>query len=205
MMVPMAQLLTSHDLRALPIESYENVVRPKLRTGDLLFCSGSYWPSRLIQLATKSTWSHVGLVVRLESFDRVLLLESVESAGVRFAPLSKYLHDYKGPKPYAGTVVAARHTGMGSIDHIALTSFGLDQLALPYNTIEILRIMLRIVLNLRMGEAGIPSKKALYICSELVETCMSQVGVTVPRGRKAYVTPADVWNDPAVEMIGRIK
>ena len=49
---------------------------------------------------TDSPWSHVGVVFWLKSIQRVLLLESVESIGVRFAPLSKYLSDYKKGKPY---------------------------------------------------------------------------------------------------------
>ena len=46
-------------------------IRPSLRSGDLLLCSGTSWFSRLIQAATGSEWSHVGLILRVDSLDRV--------------------------------------------------------------------------------------------------------------------------------------
>ena len=70
-------------------------IRPLLCSGDLLLCSGTSWFSRLIQAATGSEWSHVGLILRMERLDRVMLLESVESIGVRAVPLSCYFENYR--------------------------------------------------------------------------------------------------------------
>ena len=84
--------------------------RANIQSGDILLCSGSAWFSKMIQKGTKSVWSHVGFVIRLENIDRVMVLESVEPLGIRTVPLSKYLTDYdsKG-NPYPGGLVIARH------------------------------------------------------------------------------------------------
>ena len=68
--------------------------RHQIASGDLLLCSGSGMFSRMIQASTKSVWSHVGFVMRLDSIDRIMVLESVEPLGVRTVPLIKYLTDY---------------------------------------------------------------------------------------------------------------
>ena len=86
----MAMHLESNEIKELPVLPYSEV-RAKLRSGDLLFTSGDYLVSKAIQKVTGSPWSHVGIVFRLDSIDRMLLLESVEDMGVRFAPLFKYL------------------------------------------------------------------------------------------------------------------
>lgn len=40
-----------------------------LKTGDLIFGRGLFWTSRLIELFTGGTWSHVGMVVRPQDLD----------------------------------------------------------------------------------------------------------------------------------------
>lgn len=85
-------------------------IRSRLRSGDLLLCSGKSWFSRLIQVATGSEWSHVGLILRLERLDRVMLLESVESVGVRAVPLSRYFENYQQTgQAYPGELAFYRH------------------------------------------------------------------------------------------------
>ncbi len=56
-------------------------VRPVIQSGDLLLCYGSALFSKMIQKATKSIWSHIALVLRLDSIDRVMVLESLEPQG----------------------------------------------------------------------------------------------------------------------------
>src|SRR5699024_1131005 len=57
--------------------------RKELQNGDVLICSGSGVFSSMIQQATDSVWSHVAFILRLDEIDRIMLLESVESVGVR--------------------------------------------------------------------------------------------------------------------------
>lgn len=83
-------------------------IRNSLKTGDIVLFSGRGLASWLIQQATRSKWSHVGMVVRLPEYDMVLLWEStllsgvadVEAkkilGGVQLTPLSARIASYQG-------------------------------------------------------------------------------------------------------------
>src|SRR5689334_16046162 len=100
----MADSITKKQLKKMPVIPYDKI-RDELKTGHILFSSGSYAFSGIIQRLTKSTWSHVAVIYKDEELGRVLVLEAEPSVGIRLIPLSKYLHDYKGKKkPYKGQI-----------------------------------------------------------------------------------------------------
>ena len=78
----MAEVLPKREIARLAVQRYDDV-RRELRSGDLVFCSGSYVFSGLIQRFTRSVWSHVGIVYRDEHLQRVFILESETGIGVR--------------------------------------------------------------------------------------------------------------------------
>jgi hypothetical protein len=64
------------------LRPYEEV-RPLLKTGDIVLFSGSGFFSSLIRVATKSQWSHVGMILRHHEWDPVFLWESVLTSTAR--------------------------------------------------------------------------------------------------------------------------
>ncbi|ALQ51824.1 YiiX/YebB-like N1pC/P60 family cysteine hydrolase [Nitrosomonas ureae] len=194
----MAAHIESKDIKALPVLPYSDL-RAKLKSGDILFASGDYLVSKAIQKVTGSPWSHVGIVFRLDSIDRVLLLESVEDIGVRFAPLSKYLNDYEDKRPYKGRVVLARCKDVNSATVEGIATFGIDELTQPYDKDEIAKILARITLGI-----GKKEKDREYICSELVHECFSHAGKEFAFNPKEFISPEDVWLDEKVSLVGRI-
>jgi len=84
------------------------LLRHELKTGDIILTSGTTLFSRAIRWMTKSYWSHVGMIVRADQWDFVLMWESttgvrikdVESTkfnhGVQLVPLSERLKAYDG-------------------------------------------------------------------------------------------------------------
>jgi hypothetical protein len=194
----MAGILASGDAATLAVVQYA-ALRQHLKSGDLLFCSGNYAMSRMIRAATGSAWSHVGLILRATEIDRVLLLESVEDVGVRFAPLSKYVEDYERGRPYNGRIVIARPKKLTGGQLVQLAQFGADQLTRPYDTEDISRIAARIALGL-----GRRKKDRAYICSELVAECFAAAGIAVT-GSGGFVTPEDAWQGLARSVVGRIR
>src|SRR5437867_8122662 len=93
----------------MPIKHYREL-RHEIRSGDILLCSGSSVFSTLIQKVTGSVWSHVAFILRVDAIDRIMVLESVESIGVRAVPLSNYVNDYNATrKGYPGRLMLARH------------------------------------------------------------------------------------------------
>ena len=82
-------------------------IRDQLKTGDMVLFSGSGFVSRIIQMYTRSIWSHVGLVVKDEWYDMLLLWESTTLSkiktvygnvrqGVAIRPLSEVVANYEG-------------------------------------------------------------------------------------------------------------
>ncbi len=142
----MAIHLKMREVKKLNVESYQEF-RPELRSGDLIFTSGDYLISKTIQKFTNSPWSHVGIIFHIDSIDRILLLESVEDMGVRFAPLSKYLSDYEDGKPYKGRIILARCNDINRAAVADLARFGIDELTRPYDKDEIAKIIARISLG----------------------------------------------------------
>jgi hypothetical protein len=188
-------------VEAIPLGDYGRV-RHELRSGDLLFASGRYRFSQLIQAVTGSAWSHVGIVFRLPEVDRVLVLESVEDFGVRFVPLSKYLTDYDNAgNPYDGHLAVARPRGVSGETVKALARFGTDQLARPYDKDVVAEIATRIALGIgpQNGE------RRAYVCSELVQACFAHAGVEFAGGPTGFVSPGDIWADDRVELLARIR
>lgn len=136
---------------------------------------------------------------RLDSIDRILLLESVEDMGVRFAPLSKYLDDYEDGKSYKGRVVLARCKDVNSATVEGIATFGIDELTQPYDKDEIAKILARITLGI-----GKKEKDREYICSELVHECFSRAGKEFAFNPKGFISPEDIWLDAKVSLVGRI-
>jgi len=195
----MARKISSKSLDVLTIIPYDDA-RKSLKTGDLIFCSGRYWISHVIQFFSKSTFSHVGIIYRDEELDRVLILESEIFYGVRLAPLSKYLKDYHGRnKPYKGRMLVAQLNPNPSLDrHQEVVSFGMDELTRPYDNYEIFRILLR-----ALFKTGKKEKNRSYICSELVNDCFSKINIKF-KPRNTYISPDEIWRDDRVEYLKRI-
>lgn len=189
----MANYLTKKEIERLPMQPYDEM-RRKLQTGDLVFCSGSYFFSQAIQKFTHSVWSHVGMIYRDPTLERIFILESETLIGVRLAPLSKYLRDYHGKnRPYKGNIVIARvepEIDQAKLNHAI--SFGMDELTKPYDNLEIVRIGMRILFKVSRR-----SRDRKYICSELVFECYDSVGVPF-KLRDEYVSPDDIWMDEQV-------
>jgi cell wall-associated NlpC family hydrolase len=195
----MAQKLAKKEIKRLPVVPYEHV-RDELRSGDLVFCSGSYVFSGLIQRFTGSVWSHVGVIYRDDVLGRVFVLESETGVGVRLVPLSKYLRDYHGRnRPYRGQIVIGRIApDLDTAKVHQAVSFGMDLLTKPYDNGEILRIAMRIAL--RIGRRTHDRK---FICSELVDECFHSVGLRFTRPDN-YISPDDIWRNECVSVHKRV-
>lgn len=194
----MATHIESKDIKSLAVIPYQDI-RASLKSGDLLFASGDYLVSKAIQKITDSPWSHVGIVFKLDSIDRVLLLESVEDMGVRFAPLSKYLIDYEDGKPYKGRVVLGRckDVSKGTVGDLA--KFGIGELTRPYDKDEVAKILARVTLGI-----GKKERDREYICSELVYECFSNAGREFVYDKRGFISPENIWIDEKLSLVGRV-
>lgn len=197
-------MATLDELNTIPKIQYP-LLRDTIEAGDLLFYAGDDDISMLIREVTQSIWSHIGIIFKIESLDRILLLESVESFGVRLIPISRYIRgveedmEQNEAKPHARLVIA-RHKKLTKDQIRPLVNFGLDQIAQPYDLEEIRRIMQRI----RTGEGKAVRDRA-YMCSELVFECFDAVGLIFPYNHLGFISPQDIWADENVEAIAEIE
>lgn len=187
---------------SLPIKRYEQI-RKEIKSGDILLCSGESFFSNMIKHATNSVWSHVAFILRLDSIDRIMVLESVESIGVRTVPLSSYVRDYNGSgKGYPGRLMIARHQDLNSKNIINLSKMAVDLLGYPYNSQEIARIAARISFNnlgLPLQGINTPTGRE-FICSEYAHACFKSVGVHIDFNPLGFITPADFAKCYKVEL-----
>ena len=187
--------------------------RSKIASGDLILCSGSGIFSRMIQAGTKSAWSHVGFVMRLDAIDRVMVLESVEPLGVRTVPLSKYLTDYDSDgNPYPGGIVIARHDDFKTkASPNKLRKFGqfaVDLFGYPYDKDEVAKIAARIAASyLPFSSADMKALKRdrEYICSEYVWECYKSLGIRIDHNKKGFIAPADFAKAKKVKLKAVLK
>jgi hypothetical protein len=195
----MAIQLKKSQMKEHHVVPYEKI-RAYLKSGQIIFCSGSYLFSGAIQRLTKSAWSHVAIIYKDEKLGRVLVLEAEPYIGIRLIPLSKYINDYKGTRrPYKGNIFVTKFTV--PIEESQLNeaiSFGLDELTRPYDNWEILRIMMRILFKIGKRE-----RNRNYICSELVRDCFTKAGIMF-NFTDSYISPDRIWKDPRIEMKYRI-
>jgi len=191
----------------IPVENY-NTLRGQICSGDILLCSGTAFFSNLIQKTTHSVWSHVAFILRLDIIDRIMILESVESIGVRTVPLSSYISNYNGTgKGYPGRVLLARHAQFQPDYIINLSKTAVDLLGYPYDKKEILQIANRIMTrgtNIELPSVVTDQDQA-YICSEYAYKCYQSVGIDIDHDPQGFVTPADFAKSPFVNGINFIK
>lgn len=202
--------ITKQDFEAFPTRTYDEA-RTDIRNGDIALFSGDEGMSKLIEHFTGSPFSHVGFVWRMDDIDRILLLESVEVAGVRMLPLSSKINGGLSGRPYNGTLLIARHDEFPQPGPTYNEAFGrmtrvaVDRLGCPYNADEIAMI----AVNMAAGLAGIELPDTMkpsnaFICSEYADACYRELGIEVGRKVHHFVAPADFANDPKVRPIVRI-
>jgi cell wall-associated NlpC family hydrolase len=195
----MAQPFSKQQITQLPVIPYQKI-RDHLKTGDIVFCSGSYAFSGVIQNLTKSVWSHVAVVYKDEELGRVMMLEAEPQVGIRLIPLSNYLTNYKGTKrAYKGQIVIGHLKEPLEKEKLNRgVSFGLDALTRPYDNYEIFRIMIRILFKISKRE-----RNRSYICSELVRDVFAKSGVVI-QYNDTYISPNQIWVDERVELKYRV-
>jgi hypothetical protein len=191
-------------LNEYEIMNYE-LVRDQIETGDILICSGKGLFSELIQDFTNSDWSHVGMIIRFDDLDRIMVVESMEGVGFRLIPISYYLNAYKG------SFVLLRHPDFKKkVDLKKLGRLAFDLQATKYDNSEIFRISRRIILNklgltklFKLKFKNINNNK--YICSEAVKMLLYSFGIVIKTNSIGGITPADFADCEDLNFLWRLK
>jgi hypothetical protein len=198
--------VTTAQFTAMPRTPYSQG-RGQLRTGDIVLFHSEGLGSHLIEHFTDSLWSHAAFIWNIEDIDRVLLLESVDTFGVRALAFSNRVNGSSAdPTPYPGKLLVARHR---DFPHPAdpmlvrrITEFAIDRLGYPYASHELVKIGLRIAAGLA-GQTlpGTLEPQNAYVCSEYVAKCFAAMGIELAPDKEGFMAPADIANDPKVDAV----
>lgn len=191
---------------ALPKIDYDQL-RGRICNGDLLFCGGNYIFSKTIRyLSGKSKVSHVGIVYWWN--DRLMLMESVETDGVRIVPVSQYLTNYENSgKPYNGRVYLGRHTKLyiapENENAASLTSNPqMEQMLNTAATLLNKKFSLRDTIDFfKQGITGRLRHKDndQYLCSEFVAKCFEKININFPDDGRGFIAPEHIAMSNEVE------
>lgn len=190
----MGNKITKSQVKKILVTDYKTI-RNQIETGMISFMSGDGIISDGVQLATKSAWSHVGILFNLKEIDRVMLLESVVGVGVRFIPFSYYVYNHD-----CRTVVCRINNLPQNVDWNKHLALGIDRAPLKeYDTSEIARIVMKII----NGE-GKMHENDIDICSELTRRVFLPHYDFKP-DKRGFISPENIWRDENVELLWRVK
>ena len=190
-------------MSSFPITSFPSIgasdysqIQNIINTGDILLASGESFIDKMIQGATNSVWSHVAFLVKVDELNTIMVMESVETVGVRATPLLNYVQNYNGSgKGFNGKLMLARYQNF-PLNNIAMLTKAVSLLGNPYNTQEILKIAVRIgygSFGFTKNDPQIQSSNAL-ICSEYVDICYQALGINIPYNNEGFIAPCDFAN-----------
>ncbi|MDU0457618.1 MAG: YiiX/YebB-like N1pC/P60 family cysteine hydrolase [Geobacteraceae bacterium] len=197
------------DFSGLPFKRY-NEIRDQIQSGDILLCSGDYVSSRLTRQANGSCWNHVAFVLRLDSIDWIVVLESIVDKGIRVIPLSEYVKNYEGTgKGYRGKLVLGRHAEFSQkVTTDALKrvfKFAFDRFFAPYDEQEVARITARTAGRFLGFKKNEIERKHEYSCSEYVHECYRMLGIDVCYDDSWFVAPSDFAVNDSLRLLWELE
>jgi hypothetical protein len=198
--------VTTMQFEALAPVPYSEA-RARMKTGDILLFHSLELQSAIIEHFTDSLWSHAAFVWCMPDIDRVLLLESVDTYGVRLLALSNRINGSSAaPAPYPGKLLLLRHSEFPDPPDPAkiglMTRFAIDRLGYPYSTGDLIKIGMRIAAGL--ADQTLPGNLEpvnSYVCSEYVAKCYDAMGIDLAPDKEGFIAPADIADDPNVEAV----
>lgn len=185
------------------VDAY-NDVRSDLKTGDIVLMGSSSIFSRAIRMLTRSKWSHVGMVMKIEEFDTLLLWESTTNGhdkdvdsgeierGVQLVPLSKRVRDHTGNLAFRPL-----SRGLTGDEIITLNKFRHTVKDKPYdfNGFELLKSVFDTGALFSNSE-----DLSAYFCSELIADTYQELGFLSEALPSNEYTPNDFASDSKVPL-----
>lgn len=140
----------------------------------IVLFKGSGFISRAIQLQTRSSYSHVGILANN------LLYEAWHVGGVRNDRKLEGNYDlYEFKEPLA------------CVDQLQVIDWLEDKIGMPYDFLMVARFLSR--------RAATKNKK--YFCSELVMDAFNTAGIYLLNAQSHYVSPRDIGMSPLLVRV----
>jgi hypothetical protein len=180
---------------------------PHIRTGDVFAFRGTALHSRLIQLWTRSVYSHVGIAlwVQADSTRRLCVLEALEPVGVRLFPMDVYLELCRRQ----GVLVDWYTVTDPTIDRDKVAAYALGQWGKRYcSPLQLARSFGWCGRRLRRW-LGLPAEREpeRFFCSELCARALRHAGYVPDEAddlEPALTDPGAVTLSPCLQRKGAI-
>lgn len=177
--------------------SYKNV-RSDIKDGDVLLYRGTGFFSRIIQIATRSKYSHTGIAAWWN--DRLMVLEAVRR-GVMVTPLSKNINDYHGDVEWytcKEAVPVKKRT--------AMIKFAQHELGKKYDFLKAFWLGMIYLLRRPKNPDDQLIKATKLFCSFYVAQIYNAVNIDLQPGLSdRHMAPEDISNSKKLVLKGILK
>lgn len=184
-----------------------SAMRPYLRTGDIVLCSGNTLFSRIVRRVTRSEWSHCGLIVEHPDTGELCIWESTTPTevadlelgmpvdGVQLVPMHERLRTYPGH-------VAVRRLDADRTREMldALHEFRMESAGRPFDR-DVFELLRAAFDSQAFGLEDNIEDLAKYFCSELLAEAYQRMGLLPPDPPSNEYTPKDF----STEVTGRLR
>ncbi len=176
---------------------YEDV-RSRIRDGDVLMYRGRTIPSRVIQWATRSRYSHAGLAAWWNG--RLMVLEAV-GRGVVVTPLSANVRHYHGDVEWFTCV-----EDIPDADRHRMIEFAQQELGKEYAHWKAIMLGLRILFLKGEKQRDELRRARQLFCSQYVAEVYNSVGKDLKTGvSDRFMSPADIARSPLLKRSGALR
>jgi hypothetical protein len=168
-------------------------VRTNIMDGDILLFRGKSWISRLIGWATRSPYSHAGILAWWHG--RLMVLEAV-SNGVVASRMSIVVQTYSGR--------VELWTTDGQLVRPEVIRAAQILLGKRYSKLKLLYNLRRLLLGRRRDEPADPDAPPEdFVCSEFVSRVWRAGGIDLSHDSPdLYTKPADIARSPNLRKVG---
>lgn len=172
--------------------------RSDMKDGDVLLFKGKGLLSSIIKWKTDSAYSHAGIVLWWN--ERLMVLEAV-GRGVMATPISYNLNKYQGGIDY--------YRSARDIDNAtrkAMAQFAQSQLGKEYDTAQLIRFGLKLMVGSRLNSSDRSQKTGQYFCSQYVADIYARHGHDLALGLSDdYTSPDRLAESKGLDFVGTLK
>jgi uncharacterized protein YycO len=167
--------------------------KDEMQTGDVIAFKGNDFGSKAILVGTNSNYSHVGMVVRINSssITRLFIVEAVPIGGVILQAISYKLIYFSGEAWWAKLKYTSQENRVQVRDRIL--DWSLRQLGKPYDTDLIGGIIAKILFKTKLPR----DSQYEFICSELVAAALKNIGAL--KKSETSLTPKQIMELDCLE------
>ncbi len=169
--------------------------RSKIKDGDVLMYKGRSLASRIIQLVTRSKYSHAGLAARWN--ERLMVLEAV-GKGVVVTPISRNISSYYGTVEWFTCVEE-----IPSSQRLEMIRFAQRELGKEYALGRALLLGIRVLFQRNLESRDKLRREKHLFCSLYVAASYNSIGRDLKKGvSDRFMSPEDIAASPLLRRVG---